>query len=364
MHIEEIDSEQLAEFAAIPAPTGSEEARLRWLQHSLSDRPGDRSRDEVGNLIWRFSPQPPELLLMAHVDTVFQGIAEIDIRRDGHDLVGPGIGDNATAVMAVIWALGRLPRIPAGVAVAFTVGEEGLGNLRGALSACRELAPAMAIAVEGHGLDEVVTEHVGSARARLTVLGPGGHSWSDRGTPSAIHALLALGDGLARSGANVGTISGGQSVNTIAARAELLVERRSLDQAELAAFERELSGLGVQEPLRLECEIVGRRPAGRTDPEHPLVRAVQGVRRALGLPDQGRAGSTDSNAAVALGIPTVSLGCARGSGMHTVHERIDLESIGLGCRQLEAVITALAGPADVATGKRDDRLGSRDAEAR
>jgi acetylornithine deacetylase/succinyl-diaminopimelate desuccinylase-like protein len=359
-----IDSEQLAEFAAIPAPTGSEEARLQWLQRSLSDRPGERSRDEVGNLIWRFSPGPPELLVMAHVDTVFDGIEDIDIRRDGHELIGPGIGDNATAVMAVTWALGRLPRVPAGIAVAFTVGEEGLGNLRGALHACRELAPAMAIAVEGHGLDEVVTEHVGSVRARVTVLGPGGHSWSDRGTPSAIHALLALGDGLARSGANVGTISGGQSVNTIAARAELLVERRSLDIAELAAFERELGGLRVQEPLRLECDIVGRRPAGRTDPEHPLVRAVREVRRTLGLPDRSRPGSTDSNAAAALGIPTVALGCARGSGMHTVHERIDLESIGLGCRQLEAVMIALAGSADGPACKPDQRIGTHDAEPR
>lgn len=338
-----IDAEELAEFTAIPAPTGTEDARLAWLEERLSERPGERRRDEVGNLVWRFGTGRPRLLLMAHVDTVFAGLDTIEIIRENGELVGPGVGDNAAAVMAVIWALEGLPSISPGIAVAFTVGEEGLGNLRGSLHACRELEPAMAIAVEGHGLDEVVTEHVGSTRARVTVLGPGGHSWSDRGTPSAIHALLSLGDQLARSGANIGLIAGGQAVNAIAGHAELLVERRSLDQSELDAFEAEVSRLRVEPSLRLECEIVGRRPAGQIGVDHPLVRKILDVRRALGLSDRRGSGSTDANAAAALGIPAVSLGCARGSGIHTTHERIDVGSLELGCRQLGAVIGALAG---------------------
>jgi acetylornithine deacetylase/succinyl-diaminopimelate desuccinylase-like protein len=273
---------------------------------------------------------------------VFAGLESIDVERSGEELIGPGVGDNAAAVMAVIWALTAMASIPPGLAVAFTVGEEGLGNLRGALHVSRSLKPAMAIAVEGHGLDEVVTEHVGSARARLTVHGPGGHSWSDRGTPSAIHALLPLGAGLAAAGANIGKISGGGAVNAIAAEAELLVERRSLDQAELDRFEDEVRGLGVEPPLQLECEIVGRRPAGQIDRGHPLVRAVLDARRSLGLPDGSfGSGSTDANAAAAFGIPAISIGCTRGSGMHTIGERIELEPLELGCRQLSAVIGAL-----------------------
>jgi tripeptide aminopeptidase len=339
-----IDAEELAAFAEIPAPTGAEDRRLAWLEKRLAERPGSWSRDEVGNLVWRFgSSKPPALLLMAHVDTVFAGLEAIEIVREGDDLVGPGVGDNAAAVMAVIWALEGLPAIPPQVAVAFTVGEEGLGNLRGSLHACRELAPAMAIAVEGHGLDEVVTEHVGSTRARVTVRGPGGHSWSDRGTPSAIHALLGLGVRLVGSGANIGKIVGGQSVNAIAAHAELLVERRSLDQGGLDAFEDEVRELSVDPALELECEIVGRRPAGVTDAAHPLVRTIIDVRRSLGLADRCGSGSTDANAAAALGIPAVSLGCTLGSGMHTVHERIELGALEMGARQLVAVINALVG---------------------
>ncbi|MBV9335509.1 MAG: M20/M25/M40 family metallo-hydrolase [Solirubrobacterales bacterium] len=339
-----IDAAALAEFAEIPAPTGEESARLAWLERRLSAGPGSLTRDAVGNLVWRFgSPRPPALLLMAHVDTVFAGLEKIEISREGDALVGPGIGDNAAAVIAVTSVLEEMPAVPTEIAVVFTVGEEGLGNLRGALHACRELRPELAIAVEGHGLDEVVIEHVGNARARLRVTGPGGHSWSDRGTPSAIHALLEIGSGLAHSGANIGTISGGEAVNAIAAHAELLVERRSLEQPELDAFDEEVRRLRVDEPLSLECEIVGRRPTGRLDPDHRLVQAIVEVRRSLGLPCRFDSGSTDANAAAAFGIPAVSIGCTRGSGMHTRHERIELEPLDLGCRQLRAVIEALAG---------------------
>jgi acetylornithine deacetylase/succinyl-diaminopimelate desuccinylase-like protein len=269
---------------------------------------------------------------MAHVDTVFHGLEVIDVVHSDGALVGPGVGDNAAAVMTVVWALSALDSVPAGLAVAFTVGEEGLGNLRGALNACRSLQPAMAIALEGHHLDEIVTDHVGSTRARVSVSGPGGHSWADRGTPSAIHALLPIGTGLAASGANIGTISGGSAVNAIAAAAELLVERRSIDQSELDAFEAEVHEL-----------IGGRRPAGRIELEHPLVRAVAEAHRSLGLPERFEAGSTDANAAASFGIPAVSIGCTRGSGMHTPHERVALEPLELGVRQLVAVIDALLG---------------------
>jgi acetylornithine deacetylase/succinyl-diaminopimelate desuccinylase-like protein len=274
---------------------------------------------------------------------VFPADTPLAMKRDGDDLVGPGVGDNASAVMALIWALEAMPVTPARLAVAFTVGEEGLGNLRGGLHACRALRPDAAIAVEGHGLDEVTTEHVGSVRARVTVSGPGGHSWWDRRTPSAIHALVRIADQLAGDGANVGKISGGEAVNAIAGHAEMLVERRSLEQPELEAFEARFGALAVPAPLALDYQLVGRRPAGRIDPEHPLVRTIRDVRAQLRLADHCGSGSTDANAAAALGIPAVALGCARGSGMHTLHERIDLCSLELGVEQLARVLGALSG---------------------
>lgn len=336
-----IDAAELAEFAGVPAPTGAEEPRLAWLEQRLRDAPGERRRDAAGNLVWSFDGGRPELLVMAHVDTVFDAGTELRFERDGDFLVGPGVGDNATAVMATVWALERITPHE-GLVVAFTVGEEGLGNLRGARQVCGDLNPLRVIAVEGHGLDHVVIEHVGSVRARLSVSGPGGHSWRDRGTPSALHALIALGGELVAEGVNVGRMSGGGAVNAIASAAEMFVELRSLDDQVLSAFESRLDQLTVAPPLTLECEVVGRRGAGQIAADHPLVRTVLEARRSLGLGQAFGAGSTDANAAAVLGIPAVGIGCANGEGMHTVHERIDLGSLDTGVRQLEAVLTAAA----------------------
>jgi acetylornithine deacetylase/succinyl-diaminopimelate desuccinylase-like protein len=202
------------------------------------------------------------------------------------------------------------------------------------------------IAVEGHGLERVLVDAVGSVRLRVTVTGPGGHSWENRGRPSAIHALLHLGAKLASLGSreapvNVGLISGGQSVNTIAAEAELLVEIRSLREAELNRFAADVNMLAVEAPLTLCVEQVGRRPAGQLDRSARLLTIVREVRDRLGLPDQLGAGSTDANAALARGIPALTLGVARGGSMHTVAEWLEESSLTIGRRQLEAVLDAL-----------------------
>ena len=85
-------------------------------------------------------------------------------------------------------------------AVAFTVCEEGLGNLRGARHACASLKPPVVIALEGHGLESVVADALGSIRARIAIDGPGGHAWKDRGRPSAIHALAGIAAQLLQHG--------------------------------------------------------------------------------------------------------------------------------------------------------------------
>lgn len=341
-----LDVGALTTFAAIPAPTGSEAQRLDWLEHRLAYAPGVRRRDEVGDLIWSDRDGVPALLVMAHIDTVFDELSAPEIVRDADDLVGPGVGDNAAAVIALVSVLESLGGLPPGVAVAFTVGEEGLGNLRGAHHVCERLRPIWALALEGHGLDGVVTNHVGSVRVQIEVNGPGGHSWWDRGTPSAVHALAELASQLARVGANVGAIAGGGAVNAIAAHADMLVELRSLEPDELTSFVSEIDALTVAEPLRLAHEIVGVRPAGRIPTAHPLVQRIFAERRALGLPEHCESGSTDANAAAALGIPAAAIGCGHGTGMHTIQERISIPSLELGCRQLAAVLPALARAAN------------------
>lgn len=335
-------------LARIPAPTFAEQERLAWLERRLAGRPGIRARDDAGNLVWRWGEGAPELLLLAHVDTVFDAGVPLRIRREDGWLHGPGVGDNAAGVATTIHAVEALlaEARPRAGAVAFTVAEEGSGNLAGAIAACAALRPAAAIAVEGHGLDRVALDGVGSVRARVRIRGPGGHSWQDRGRPSAVHALLRLGaalvaQGTAEAPVNVGRIGGGTTVNAIAAEAEMIVERRAVTEAELDAFAATLDGLGADPGLSIAVELIGRRAAGQLDPDAPLAAAVRAVRTELGLPDATCAVSSDANAALAHGIPAVTIGCSRGADMHAPTERIEIASLALGRAQLEALLRRL-----------------------
>jgi tripeptide aminopeptidase len=68
---------------------------------------------------------------------------------------------------------------------------------------------------------------------------------------------------------------------------------------------------------------------------------VLAVRERLGLPLALGQGSSDANAALAVGIPALCLGVARGSGMHSLQERISRPSLSEGARLLECVLRAL-----------------------
>jgi tripeptide aminopeptidase len=350
----EIDLEDLvhdiATIASIPSPTFAEEARLVWIGDRLQRASGRTRRDAVGNVIWSWGDARPRILLTAHVDTVFPLSTPIVIQRHGDRIVGPGVGDNAAAIAVVIHVVDGLLRDRGldSAAVAFTVGEEGLGNLRGARHVCSEMQPSNVIALEGHGLGSVIADAVGSIRARLSVIGPGGHAWQDRAHPSAIHGLVKLAAATLRNGerdspVNIGLINGGLAVNAIAGEAELVLEKRSADAATLSRFVDHLGALECDPGLDLTVEILGDRPAGSLPRDSTLLTTVLGVRRKLGLPELIEAGSTDANAAMGMGIPALGLGVANGADMHTERESIDVKSLAVGAEQIAQVLTSMLG---------------------
>ena len=203
--------------------------------------------------------------------------------------------------------------------------------------------PEAVVAVEGHGLEHVIVDAVGSLRASVRVTGPGGHSWVDRGRPSAIHALLELGASLARESSadvpvNVGLVSGGRSVNTIAGEAELAVEARALDEAVLERF------AGVLAAPRGRALRFGsgrrdhRQTAGGT--ARPGFASSRGrsapCASELGLPDDARRGLDRRERCPRCGHPGADLGVANGEGMHTP-ERAHRRGVSRsGCRSARA----------------------------
>jgi len=114
--------------------------------------------------------------------------------------------------------------------------------------------------------------------------------------------------------------------------------QQALDRALAAENERWTRGR-----LEVDRELVGDRPAGRTDEASPIVQAIVSVTRALGLPVTLDEGSTDSNIAMNLGIPAVTIdGGGRGTGAHSLAESFDTTDSWKGTERALLAAIALA----------------------
>ena len=349
-------TEAVAELARricqVPAPTGNEWERAQLVDSLWKERGYTPEIDAVGNVYIRRGRHKsgPVLMLLAHTDTVFSAATPIVVERQGDILRGPSIGDNSVNVAAMISALDVLDELGIEtnvdiVAVA-DVGEEGLGNLLGARTAVeryREKVGAV-IAIDG-SLGRITHIAVGSKRWRIIVRGPGGHSYGSFGTPSAIHGLGRIIAAIAdlqvpqqpKTTYNVGIIEGGTSVNTIAPRAEALLDLRSADIAALNRVADEVRAIVEQRAgpgLQTEIEILGERPAGECSRSNPLVQLAAGAISWLGIEPIYEASSTDANIPISLNIPAVCVGITKVERAHTLEEYLRVPPIGDGLAQL------------------------------
>jgi tripeptide aminopeptidase len=348
----------------IPAPTGHEGTRRERVR-SWWQRDGwtDVRTDDAGNLWARVRPgDGPAVVLAAHLDTVFDDTVDHQVRQEGTRLCGPSVGDDSVGV-AALSALGTLLAAGAGTTPAWivaTVGEEGLGNLRGITEVIRQdqVPLAAVVAIEGNYLGRIATVGVGSLRWRVTVSGPGGHAWERAGAPSAVHAAARMVSGLAalprrgagtgpgrRSSVNVGVFSGGEAVNARARQAVFLVDLRATGAAALADLEARARRVvrAPSEQVTVGIEELGRRPAGELDQAHPLAAAAAAALRAGGLRARFTAASTDANAAHAAGVPAIAIGVTTGGGEHTPDEWIDTSPLGTGLGCAAATIAGWEG---------------------
>ena len=331
----------------IPSPTGEEGRRAAWVAERLREAGLAAELDAEGSVLARTDGDGPPVVVAAHLDTVFADLHDIRVRREGPVLHAPGIADNSLGVAGLLflarrWAAHRgRPLV-----LAATVGEEGLGNLRGARAVVAALEPAEFVALEGGGAGELVTEGVGSARLALRATAPGGHSWQDRGQPSALHLLVGilapLADAPGTASFNVGELHGGAGINVLAPSASALVEFRDLDTERLdAAVERleAAARAAAGEGAAVEVEVLGRRPGGTVDAGHPLVRDAVTALAASGA-GQPRlsASSTDANAALGAGVPAVTLGLAESADVHAAGERVDVSGLPAGLTALADLV--------------------------
>ena len=353
LELEPQTEKDLIELTEIPAPPFKEEKRgARYAGMLREAGMPEVEIDGVGNVITRFrgTTGGETVAMVAHLDTVFPEGTDVKVRREGNRLLAPGIGDDTRGLALMLTVVRAMLRsgvkTRGDVLFVASVGEEGLGDLRGVKHLLREGGPTIDqfIAVDGGSTDRVLNQAIGSYRYKITFKGPGGHSWGAFGLGNPAHALSRFiyhfdeeaGEFVIegpRTSYNIGRIGGGTSVNAIPFENWAEVDMRSEDPEQLGkidqimkkAVDRALQEQNARkrrgDPLTVEVEMLGDRPSGTVDSSTPLIQRALAATRHFGVEPQLETGSTDANVPISLGIPATTIGRGgEGDFAHALHE--------------------------------------------
>ena len=288
--------------------------------------------------------------LDAHLDTVFPEGTEVKVRIENDTLYAPGIGDDTRGLSMLLTLLETIKteQIQPKDDLLFvgSVGEEGLGDLRGVKHLFRSGGPRIDawIAIDGGAIGRVNNKGLGSYRYRITFSGPGGHSWGAFGLANPHHALgqaitnfVQTADAYTSKGPktsyNVGVISGGTSINSIPFESVMEIDIRSVDPTRLDVMESLLEEAVNQAlldqnqrkrrgpELTVKIDKIGNRPSGELSDQLPLVQRTLAATQAFGVTPYLTRGSTNSNIPIAKGIPAVTIGRGGdGGNAHSLDE--------------------------------------------
>ena len=256
------------QICTIPAPPFQEQTRAQDYRKRLAPLGlKDIRMDKEGNVFGLLpgTGKGPRLLVAAHLDTVFDKGTDTSVKERDGKLYAPGISDDSRGLAALLSILRAFQasgiKTTGDILFCGNVGEEGLGDLRGVKALFRDHKDIDGfISLDSAGAEGIIFLGTGSHRYEITYKGPGGHSFSAFGLPSATHAL---GRAIARiadlktpqdpkTTFTVGTVRGGTSVNSIAAEASLQMDMRSNSEKELLELEAKfldiVIGAAAEEP--------------------------------------------------------------------------------------------------------------------
>ena len=356
-YIHECHDEQLQllmTLAQIPAPSGKEELRATFCKNWLLENGAeDVIIDEALNVIVPIgvTQDCPLAVFAAHSDVVFPDTEPLPLRMEADTVHCPGVGDDTACVTALLMAAKFLLREglrskDCGLLLVIDSGEEGLGNLKGIRKIFSDYGHRVLefIALDGQ-TSRCVDKAVGSRRFNIAIDTEGGHSYAAFGNRNAIACLAEMISELytvevppvGKTTYNIGTVSGGTSVNTIAQHAEMLYEFRSDEREGLQIMQAHLDrivGSFRDRGLEVSVTSVGDRPCGDTVDEARMDalrrRAADATLRCHGKELRYGSGSTDCNIPLSMGIPAICVGCYEGAGSHTREEYIRTDSLGPG----------------------------------
>jgi glutamate carboxypeptidase len=298
--------------------------------------PGQASGNAGGNIV-----------LMGHRDTVFPD-GETTRRpftiRDGI-AYGPGVADmkaGLTMNCFILAAFARFGGAPAPLVGLFT-GDEEIGSPEGrpVIEAEARRARVVFNSEPGRVSGNVVTGRKGGVFMAFGITGKAAHSGANFADGvsaieelackiQAVHALTDLQRGITL---NVGLVSGGQSVNTVAPKAEGQIDFRYVDPADKSDVMARIDAIigrsfvpGTRAELTVRGEFL---PLTQSQSAKRLFELYVSSAAACGFRTDGEftGGCADSGFTAAVGAPTICAVGPVGGNAHSPEEFMRIDSL-------------------------------------
>ena len=344
----------LKELCLIPAPSHKEHKRAEFCKDFLLSVGAEGVYiDDALNVVYPVNCDGKNNLtaICAHTDTVFPDEEPMPYREDDEYIYSPGVGDNTVSVVMLLLLAKFITEQKlspkSGLLLVFNSCEEGLGNLKGTRRLFDDFAGRIANFITlDTNLNSVSDRTAGSHRYEVEVKTKGGHSYLSFGNPNALAVLsgivseiykieVPVKDGC-RTTYNVGTMSGGTSVNTICQSAKMLCEYRSNDKECLSIMQEHFERIFTAakgEDIDITVSKIGDRPCSDVDVskvEALKSRVIPVIESVINEPVICKCSSTDCNIPMSIGVPGINIGVTMGCGAHTREERITKASVPVG----------------------------------
>jgi glutamate carboxypeptidase len=317
---------------------------------------------QLGDLvIGRLEGSGPRLLLIGHMDTVFEPgtAAERPFKVDGDRATGPGVSDMKGGLLAGLHGLAALRSLDRRPSVTFVANpDEEIGSPF-STAHIRELIAGhdAALVLEcARANGDIVSAREGIADYEVTITGRAAHAGvePEKGRSAILEAahqvlaLHALNGRWPSATINAGVIEGGTRPNVVAGacRMELDLRASSVSEFEMAAAEVE--GIVTHPTLEGVTAVLRKAafhpPMERTPGNARLAELTIAIAADLGfeIHDALTGGASDANTTTAAGLPTLDGLGPVGGDDHSADEWLDLTSVVPRTTLLAALIDRIA----------------------